>query len=48
VVSFIGVGNCVLDANQPGNDTYGHAQQVQQSFAVAQGTFRIYLPLVIR
>ena len=36
VVSFIGVGNCVLDFNQPGNLLYGPAPQVQQTFAVAQ------------
>ena len=38
VVSFQGVGNCVLDANQAGNATWLAATQVQQSFAVAKGT----------
>lgn len=37
VVSFTGVGNCVIDANQAGNGTYNAAPQVQQSFAVAPG-----------
>src|SRR5262245_5021676 len=36
-VSFIGVGTCVIDANQAGNATYSPAPQVQQSFAVAKG-----------
>src|SRR5262249_47660212 len=36
-VSFIGVGTCVIDANQAGDATYNAAPQVQQSFAVAEG-----------
>jgi len=36
-VSFIGVGTCVIDANQAGNANYSAAPQVQQSFAVAKG-----------
>ena len=36
-VSFIGAGTCVIDANQPGNASYGAAPQVQQNFAVGQG-----------
>ncbi|HEY3567646.1 MAG TPA: Ig-like domain-containing protein [Thermoanaerobaculia bacterium] len=36
-VSFIGVGTCVIDANQAGNANYNPAPQVQQSFAVAKG-----------
>jgi hypothetical protein len=36
-VSFIGVGTCVIDANQAGNATYGPAPQVQQNVAVGQG-----------
>lgn len=35
VVSFIGHGPCILDANQAGNADYLAASQVQQSFAVA-------------
>ena len=35
VVSFIGSGSCVLDANQAGNGTYNPAAQVQQSFNVS-------------
>nr|WP_165480987.1 immunoglobulin domain-containing protein [Legionella tucsonensis] len=34
VVSFIGVGNCILNANQPGNVNYAPAPQVQQSISV--------------
>jgi hypothetical protein len=37
-VSFIGVGNCVIDANQAGDANYTTAPQVQQSFAVGQGS----------
>ena len=36
-VSFIGVGTCVIDANQAGDPNYTAAPQVQQSFAVGQG-----------
>jgi uncharacterized protein YodC (DUF2158 family) len=36
-VSFIGVGTCVIDANQAGNANYNAAPQVQQSFPVAKG-----------
>ena len=34
-VSFVGVGSCVIDANQDGNTNYSAAPQKQQSFAVA-------------
>jgi hypothetical protein len=37
-VSFIGVGTCVIDANQAGNANYNAAPQVQQSFGVAKGS----------
>jgi large repetitive protein len=37
-VSFIGIGTCVIDANQNGNANYEPAPQVQQSFSVAKGT----------
>ncbi len=37
-VSFIGVGTCVINANQAGNANYAAAPQVQQSFAVGKGT----------
>ena len=37
-VSFIGVGTCVIDANQAGNANYNAALQVQQSFAVGKGS----------
>src|SRR5204863_5592615 len=36
-VSFIGIGTCVIDANQAGNANWNAAPQVQQSFAVAKG-----------
>jgi hypothetical protein len=37
-VSFTAVGSCVIDANQAGNANYNAAPQVQQSFAVGQGS----------
>jgi len=37
-VSFIGVGTCVIDANQAGDANYNAAPQVQQSFAVGKGS----------
>jgi len=37
-VSFIGVGTCVIDANQAGNANYNAAPQAQQSFAVVSPT----------
>ncbi len=36
-VTFIGIGTCVIDANQLGNSNYNAAAQVQQSFAVGIG-----------
>ncbi|HJX30123.1 MAG TPA: Ig-like domain-containing protein, partial [Thermoanaerobaculia bacterium] len=36
-VSFIGVGTCVINANQAGDTNYNAAPQVQQSFAVGKG-----------
>ncbi len=38
IVSFIGVGTCVIDANQAGNTLYNAAPQVQQSFMVGKGS----------
>ena len=35
-VSFIGVGTCVINANQAGNATFNAAPQVQQSFTVGE------------
>ena len=35
-VTFQGVGNCVIDANQAGNATYNAAPQVQQTFGVGK------------
>jgi hypothetical protein len=37
-VSFIGVGTCVINANQAGDANYNAAPQVQQSFVVGQGS----------
>lgn len=34
VVSFTGVGLCIINANQPGNDTYSAALQVQQILTI--------------
>ena len=33
-VSFVGVGTCIVDANQAGSTDYAAAPQVDQSFAV--------------
>jgi uncharacterized repeat protein (TIGR01451 family) len=33
-VSFIGAGNCIIDANQGGNANFAPAPQMQQAFAV--------------
>jgi streptogramin lyase len=38
VVSFVGVGTCVIDANQAGNTNYNAAPQVQQTFSVGKGS----------
>jgi hypothetical protein len=38
VVSFTGVGTCVIDANEAGNANYGAAPQVQQSFDVVNSS----------
>jgi hypothetical protein len=35
-VTFIGVGNCTVDADQPGDANWNAAARVQQSFAVAK------------
>ena len=37
-IAFIGAGQCVINANQAGNANYNPAPQVQQSFAVGQGS----------
>jgi Listeria-Bacteroides repeat domain (List_Bact_rpt) len=37
-VSMIGIGTCVIDANQAGNASWAPAPQVQQSFPVVQAT----------
>ncbi len=41
VVSFTGVGTCVIDFNDAGNANYAAATPVQQSFSVGQGTSAI-------
>ena len=38
VFTFVGVGTCVVDANQAGNTNYNAATQVAQSFSVAKGS----------
>jgi streptogramin lyase len=45
-VSFIGVGTCIIDANQAGNADYLAAPQVQQSFAVTQAPQTISFPAI--
>jgi len=37
-VSFIGLGTCVIDADQPGNANFNPATTVQQSFTVGKGS----------
>jgi Subtilase family len=37
-VSFIAVGTCTIDANQPGDLSYEPASEVRQSFAVSAGS----------
>jgi len=37
VVSFEGIGTCVIDADQAGDNDYHAASQLQQSFAVGKG-----------
>ena len=45
-VNFTGTGNCVVDADQPGNSNFQSAQEVQQSFAIqpapAECQLRLY------
>jgi hypothetical protein len=38
IVSFVGVGTCTINADQPGNGTYAAALRVKQSFPVTAGT----------
>jgi len=45
-VSFVGVGSCVINANQAGNASYNAAVQEPQTFAVGQGAQTItFAPL---
>jgi YVTN family beta-propeller protein len=37
-VAFTGVGSCVINANQAGNDTYAVAPQVQQTLAITKSS----------
>lgn len=37
-VTFLSIGTCRIDANQPGNPSYHAAAQVQQSMTVGWGT----------
>ncbi len=45
IVSFTGVGTCILDANQGGDLIYEAAPQVQQSFEVIH-LWLIFMPIV--
>jgi hypothetical protein len=38
VVSFTGVGDCVIEANQAGDNNYNSANQLTQTVSVAKGT----------
>jgi hypothetical protein len=40
-VSYTGIGNCVVDANQAGDSQYGPAAQVQQTIAVSPAALTI-------
>jgi len=42
VVSFVGVGTCTINADQPGNGTYAAALRVKQAFPVTAGTGNFY------
>jgi hypothetical protein len=44
-VSFIGAGMCTIDADQPGNEEYEPAPQVQRSFAVASEPVAASFPI---
>jgi hypothetical protein len=46
VVSFTAAGNCVIDANQPGNANWNPAPQVQQTFPVGKGSQTISIQVV--
>ena len=41
VVTFAGIGTCVIDLNQAGNSSYGAAPIVQQSIVIGPGAQRI-------
>jgi hypothetical protein len=43
-VTFLGIGTCVLDADQAGDLTYAAAPQVQQLFAVQQ-LYCLFMPI---
>jgi hypothetical protein len=38
LVTFLTAGNCVIDANQPGNANFNAAPQVQQGFGISKAT----------
>ena len=44
VVSFTGAGDCVVDANQPGDAVFGAAPQVQQAFDITLNSQDIDFP----
>ena len=41
IVSFTGVGSCVIDANQAGSTDYSAAAQVQQPITITQATLSV-------
>ena len=43
VVSFTGAGNCIVDANQPGDANYMPAPQAQQTIAIGKKTTAVSL-----
>ncbi len=41
MVSFTGVGSCIIDANQAGNDNHLPAEQAQQTLSIAKATLTV-------
>jgi hypothetical protein len=48
LVHLVGAGTCAITANQNGNANYTAAAPVQQSFAIRNPQFILYLPIILR
>lgn len=48
LVTLLAAGTCTIRASQPGDDSFGPAVEVEQSFTVAAPQYQVHLPLVIR